>query len=134
MDAYTEAHLFIAAIRICEYKAGAAPSIEDVCELLDYSVEHGHTICRKLQTKNVVKTFEDPFSFKVSVGDYLAIETFSKEPEEEDGLAKEIEAFKAKKRDMDQEVAAIQEELDRKRKEKFADIEAQLKKEFNKTD
>lgn len=132
MDAYTEAHLFVAAIRICEYKTGAAPSIEDVCKLLDYSVEHGHTICRKLQKQKVVKTFEDPFAFKVSVADYLTIETFSKEPEDEDNLAKEIEAFKAKKKDMNKEVEAIQAELDRKKKDMFADIEAQLKKELNK--
>lgn len=133
MDAYSEAHLFVAAIRICEHKTGAIPSIEDVCKLLDYSAEHGHTVCRKLQKKNVVKTFEDPFSFKVTVADYLSIETFSKEPEKEDNLAKEIEAFKAKKKDMSKEVEAIQAELDRKKQDMFADIEARLKKEIGKS-
>ncbi len=134
MDAFTEAHLFVAAIRICQYKSGGTADIGDICKLLDYSVEHGHTVCRKLEKKGVVKTIEDPFAFKVSVKDYLAIETFSKEPEEDDKLAKEIEAFKAKKRDMDKEVAAIQAEIDRKKKDMFADIEAKLKQELNKKD
>lgn len=116
MDAYTEAHLFVAAIRVCEYKQNSPPSIEEVCELLGFSVEHGHTVCRKLKSKNVVKTLEDAFSFKLYVADYLAIETFSKEPEEENSLAKEIEAFKAKKKDMDKEVEKIQAEMERKRK------------------
>ncbi len=132
MDAYTEAHLFVAAIRVCEYKQNSPPSIEDVCELLGYSVEHGHTICRKLKSKNVIKTLEDAFSFKLYVADYLAIETFSKEPEKENSLAKEIEAFKAKKKDMDKEVANIQAEMERKKKAMFADIEARLKQELNK--
>lgn len=132
MDAYTEAHLFVAAIRVCEYKQSSPPSIEDVCELLGYSVEHGHTICRKMKKKNVVKTLEDAFSFKLSVADYLAIETFSKEPEKEDSLAKEIEAFKAKKKDMDAEVKKIQDEMEKKKKAQFADIEARLKAEIEK--
>ncbi len=134
MDAFTEAHLFVAAIRICEYKFGGTADMAEICNILGYSVEHGHTVCRKLEKKGVVKAFEDPFTFKVSIKDYLAIETFSKKPEEDDILAKEIEAFKAKKRDMDQEVAAIQAEIDRKKKDMFADIEAKLKKELNKKD
>ncbi len=131
MDEYTEAHLFVAAIRICEQKSGASPIIEDICELLGFSVEHGHTICRKLKKKGIVNIYEDPFSFKVSVADHLAIELLPKEEKAEDSFAKEIEAFKAKKKDMNQEVANIQAELDRKKKEKFAEIEARLKGEID---
>jgi len=132
MDAYTEAHLFIAAIRVCEHRSGSSPTIEQVCDLLGYSVEHGHSVCRKLKKKGVINTMEDAFAFKLAVADHLLIEGFSREEEEKDGLAKEIEAFKAKKKDMDAEVARIQADLDKKKKDMFADIEARFKDEMRK--
>lgn len=132
MDAYTEAHLFVAAIRVCGNKTSATPTIEEICALLDCSVEHGHTVCRKLKEKGIVDTMETPFSFKVSITDHLAIELLPKEEVKEDSFAKEIEAFQANKRDMDEEVAAIQAEIDRKKQDMFAEMEAKLKNEFNK--
>ena len=132
MDAYTEAHIFVAAIRICENKNSATPTIEEICDILDCSAEHGHTICRKLKKKGIVATMETPFSFMVSITDHLAIELLPKEQEKEDSLAKEIEIFQANKRDMDKEVAAIQAEIDRKKQDMFAEMEAKLKNEFNK--
>ena len=73
---------------------------------------------------------EDPFSQRVVVADHLRIEEISREENNENSLAKEVEQFKAKKRNMEKEVEAIQADLERKRKATFTDIEERLKKEM----
>ncbi len=132
MDAYNEAHLFVSAVRVCEYKTGGSPSLEEVCDLLGYSVEHGHVVCRDLAKKNIVATVDTPFSVKVLIADHLGIEDLSREDKPESSLERELEEFKSKKRDMDAEVAAIQAEIDKKKKDMFADLEEKFKQEMKK--
>ncbi|MBU1568700.1 MAG: hypothetical protein KJ630_24120 [Proteobacteria bacterium] len=132
MDAYTEAHLFVAAIRVLQHQAGCPPKLEDVCAMLSLSVELGHTLCRKLVKRGIIETFEDPFSIKLAVANHLDIETFPKKVTEENSLAKELEKFQSEKKNVDQKVAAIQAEMAKKRQNLFADIEAKFKKEIEK--
>jgi len=131
MDPYSEAHLFLGAIRVCHHKKGGSPTLDEVCELLDFSIEAGLSIVRKLEKAAIVETSEDPFSIKLSVGDHLAIERLPRQ-EDKDGLARELEAFKAKKQNMDEKVASIQQQVEKKKKDLFADIEAKFKKEMDK--
>jgi len=132
MDAYSEAHLFIAAIRLLQHRKASPPSLEEVCELLQISVELGNTTRRKLTKAGIVNSLEDPFGVKLMVGDHLAIESLPKEAPAEDSLAKELAEFQAKKKSGDEKVAAIQAELEKKKKEMFSDLEARLKKEMSK--
>lgn len=132
MDAHTEAHLFVAAIRVLQHQKGCPPTLEDVCSMLRISVELGHTLCRKLAKRGIVETFEDPFSIKLAVAWYLDIETLPKKVTEENSLAKELEKFQSQKKNVDQKVAGIQAELAKKRQDLFADIEAKFKKEMEK--
>jgi hypothetical protein len=132
MDAYTEAHLFVAAIRILRHQGGYPPDIADVCAMLKISTELGHTVCRKLEKMGIVKSFEDPFSCKLAVANHLDIETLPKKEEEENTIAREIEKFQAEKKNVDQKVAAMQAEMAKKKKDLFADIEAKFKKEMEK--
>lgn len=132
MDAYTEAHLFVAAIRILHHQGGCPPNLEDVCAMLRLSVEMGHTLCRKLVKHGIIETFEDPFSIKLAVANHLNIETLPKKVEQENSLARELEKFQSEKKNVDQKVATIQAEMAKKRQDLFADIEAKFKKEMEK--
>lgn len=132
MNTYKEAHLFVAAIRVLNHKNGGLPAIEDVCTLLDISVESGHAISRSLQKSDIVEMAEDPFSVRLNVKNHLAIEEISQQQEDDNTIAKELEKFQAKKKKMDQKITSIQEDLKKKQQDKFADIEAKFKKEMDK--
>jgi len=130
MDPYSEAHVFVAAVRVVQHNSKSAAAIDEVCTLLDMSAEAGLSVCRKLEKRGIVKIMEDPFSLRVSVDDHQAIENLPKEQEQEDALARELQAFQAKKQDMDKKVESIQAELARKRESMFSDIEKKLKTEL----
>jgi len=130
MDQYTEAHLFVAAIRILEHRHNSPPSLDDVCNLLNISVELGNATRRSLAAKGIVQSLEDPFGVKLAIGNHLAIEKLPQKSASEDSLAKELAEFQAKKKNSDEKVAAIQAELAKKKKDMFADLEARLKKEI----
>jgi len=130
MDPYSEAHVFVAAVRVAQHNSKSAAAIDEVCTLLDMSAEAGLSVCRKLEKRGIVKIMEDPFSLRVSVDDHQAIENLPKEQEQEDALARELQAFQAKKQDMDKKVESIQAELARKRESMFSDIEKKLKTEL----
>lgn len=132
MDTYTEAHLFVAAIRILQHLNGSPPKVEDVSAMLRISVESGHTICRNLKKLGIIETYEDPFAVKLSVASHLEIEKLPRQAAQENILAKELEKFQAGKKNLDQKVADLQAEMARKKKEMFADLEAKFKKEMDK--
>jgi hypothetical protein len=132
MDAYTEAHLFVAAIRVLQHQGGCPPNLEEVCSMVGLSVELGHTLCRKLAKRGIIETFEDPFCLKLAVANHLDIETLPRKMAEENSLAKELEKFQSEKKNVEQKVATIQAELAKKRQNLFSDIEAKFKKEMEK--
>ncbi len=132
MDQYTEAHLYVAAIRILQHKEGGAPALEDVCALVGVSVELGTTICRHLEKEGIVNILSDPFSLRLTVANHLTIEKLPKKVSQENQLARELERFQAQKSDVDRKAAAIQAELAKKKQDLFADIEAKLKREMGK--
>jgi hypothetical protein len=132
MDAYTEAHLFVAAIRVLHHQGGCPPNLEDVCTMVRLSVELGHTLCRKLVKRGIIETFEDPFTIKLAVANHLDIELLPKKVTEDNSLAKELEKFQSEKKNVEQKVATIQAEMAKKRQDLFADLEAKFKKEMEK--
>ena len=132
MDPYTEAHLFVAAIRLLQHQKQTPPAIEDVCQTLDVSVEAGPAVCRKLQKSSIVTMSEDPLSIKLGVDNHLEIENLPKEQKDGDSLSEDLEKFMAKKQDMDKKVEAIQAGLQKKKQDLNSDIEARLRKEMDK--
>ena len=132
MDPYREAHLFVATVRVISHNSKSPASIDDICDLIHISAENALRIARKLEKLNIVKIMEDPFSLRISVHDHTAIENLPREQEEEDSLAQELEAFKAKKQDMDKKVERIQADLAKKRESMFSDIEEKLKAQLGK--
>lgn len=132
MDPYTEAHLYVAAIRLLYYQKKSPPAIEDVCTTLEVSVEAGLAVCRKLAKREIVTISEDPFSIKLGIGNHLEIEKLPRDQSDEDNLSKDLEKFMAKKKDMDKKVEAIQADLQKKKQDLHSDIEAKLRQEMGK--
>ncbi len=131
MDTYNEAHLFVAAIRILQHKQKMPPSLEDICSMIETSVESGHAICRNLEKRGIISVMEDPYTLKLNVADHLAIEKIERRDEEEGSFAKELESFKNKKQESEKKIADIQAQLDKKKKDMLSDIEAKFKKEMD---
>jgi len=132
MDTYTEAHLFVAAIRVLQHQKNSPPAMEDICELLGSSAESGYAICRTLKKKGIIETLEDPYSVKLFISDHLALEQIPRTQEQENTLAKELEKFQQEKASKDKDIAKIQAELDRKKQEKLSDIERKFKEQMKK--
>lgn len=132
MDPYSEAQLYVAAIRLLHYKKQSPPAIEDVCAALNVSVEAGLAVCRTLEKQSIITISEDPFSIKLGVKDHLQIEKLPREQPDEDSLSKDLEKFMAKKKDMDKKVESIQADLKKKRQDLHSDIEARLRQEMDK--
>ena len=134
MNPYDEAHLFVAAIRLFYHQKGVAPSVEDICSMLDISLELGLSVCRKLKKLGIVDIAEDPFALRLSIANHLEIEKLPKKPVEENSLAKELEQFMAKKKNMDKKVEALQAEIEAKKRSMFSEIETNLKQKMQKKD
>ena len=113
MDPYNEAHIFVAAVRILQHLKHTAPPVEDVCKWLDISVESGLAVCRKLKQLGIIEILEDPFSCRLSVANHLEIEKLPREVSDDGALARDLEQFMAKKKNMDKQVEEIQAALKR---------------------
>jgi hypothetical protein len=132
MEPYDEAHLFVAAIRVALYQKQSPPTIDEVCSILNISVEAGLSTCRSLKQHDIIDISEDPFSIKLTITNHLEIEQLPRKSKEENSLAKELEQFKAKKKDMDKKVDAIKADLKKKREDMHNSIEEKLRKEVEK--
>ena len=70
-DLYTNAHLFVAAIRVCEHQNNTPPNVEDICRILSMSIEHSSYICRKLKQMGIIEVVEGSFGDRLFVRDFL---------------------------------------------------------------
>jgi hypothetical protein len=98
--------------------------------MLNVSVESGLVVCRKLKKLGIIELIEDPFSTRLNVANHLEIENLPREIKEENGLAKDIELFMAKKKNMDQKVEDIQAAMKKKKQDLFNDIERKMKQKM----
>lgn len=131
MDSYTEAHLFVAAVRILYHQKQTQPSIEDLCAMLNMSVEHGLAVSRKLEDLGITETFTDPFSVRIGIDNHLLIEEIPKAVKDESSISDDLAQFMAKKKKEDKKIETIQAELDKKKKSMFSDIEEKLKQQIS---
>lgn len=131
MDFYTEAHLVVSAIRVLEYQHARPPSIDDVCEILSFSLEKGNRICRKLFDLKVIDLIEGAYGTRLSVKDHLKLEDIPQEAEES-RLSEALKEFQENRKQITKKVESIQAEQAEKKKDLFAELEKQLKKGVDK--
>lgn len=73
-DYYSQAHLITAAIRVLEHRHTTPPSVEQVCETLEFSLEQGHRICNRLKEMNIIDIAAGGFGTKLFIVNHLKIE------------------------------------------------------------
>ena len=128
---YTNAHTFVAGIRVCENRDRAQPSIEDVCQLLDFSLEQGNFICKKLIDFGVIEMIEGAFGTRLFIKDHLKMEEIPNK-EEASNLEEEVKKFQDSKKEFTQKIESIQAAQAEKKKNLFADVEKKFKEQIEK--
>lgn len=126
---YTNAHLFVAAVRILSHQHGSPPSLEKIATSLLISKEKCHFICRKLEETNIIEVLEGAFGNRIVIKDHLKLEELPKDVSESK-LDEELKKFKSNKKELEKRVESIKSEQDKKQKQLFADLEKKLKKDL----
>ncbi len=91
---YHHSHLFVSAIRILDHQKSAPPSIEEVCSLLDFSLEQGHFICNKLAEMEIVKIVEGAYGMRLFIKNHTLLEDIPIS-DKESKLDEALKQFKA---------------------------------------
>ena len=128
---YSNAHLFVAAIRVCEHQKSVPPSIDDICQALSFSLERGNFICKQLKEMDIIEAVESPYGVRLSVKNHIKIEDIPKE-EKESALEDELEKFKQTQKSFAKKIEAFTAKQKEKKKSLFDEVEKKLKKELEK--
>lgn len=128
---YTDAHLFVAAIRVCEHLQKTPPSVKDVCGLLELSEEKGHFLCRNLTDRGIVESVEGAYGMRLYVREHLRLEELPK-ADAAPSLKDELQRFRESQKGLATKVASIKSEREEKRKSLFEEMEKKLKAEIEK--
>ncbi len=128
IDLYTEAHLFVAAIRILSHTKKTAPALDHVCRHLAMSLERGEYILRRLKKEDIIEVVEQPHGDRLFIKAHLNIEIFKHAPSQSE-LDKALEEFKSEKQSFSKKIKSIQADQIQKKKDLFAQLDHQLKKE-----
>ena len=130
-DFYSQAHLMVAAIRVFEHNNSRPPTIEDLCRMINFSIEKGHFIGRKLEELDVIKAVEGTYGTRLFVRDHLNIEKIPR-GEAENNFEDELKKFQESQKAIAQKVESFQAKQKQKQKDLFAEMEKKLKKELDK--
>ena len=125
---YQEAHLLAAALRVFVHQEGRQPMPEELAAFLGRSLENVLHVCHKMEEMGIVETVPSAFKNVLYLRDHTRIEELAQAgegPSVSERL-KEVEQEK-------QERAGTIEKMfspayaDEKKKDLFADLQAQLK-------
>ncbi|MBW2468173.1 MAG: hypothetical protein JRE88_10355 [Deltaproteobacteria bacterium] len=130
-DLYTVAHLFVAAIRVCEHQMSSPPTIGDISKTLAMSLERSNYLSRKLKELGVIDSVEGSYGNRLFVRDHLKIEALPRDADETQ-LDAELQKFKASQKALTEKIETIQAQQAKKKKDLFAEMEKKLKQELDK--
>lgn len=125
-DLYSEAHLVVAAIRIFENSNAAPPSVDDVCNILSFSLEQGNLICKKLNEIGIIDLVAGGYGTKLFIKDHMKIEEIPK-GEKEGKLEEELRKFQNSQKNITQKIESLQAKQTKEQKSLFVELEKQLK-------
>jgi len=128
-DLYTDAHLVVAATRVLEHRDSAPPTLDAVCEFISFSLEQGGHICRKLQEMEIVDMVEGAYGVRLYIKNHLKIEEIPR-GEKESRLDDELKKFQSAQKELSKKVESIKAEQEEKKKNLFAKLEKEMKKEL----
>ena len=128
---YDQCHLFVAAIRIIEFKNSTPPSLRQICDTLSISAEHASMLCRKLEDVGALEVVEGAFGTRLVITDHLKIEEISK-TDDDSSLAKELKKFKETRSKLSEKVESIKTEQQKKQQDLFAELQKKFKEGLKK--
>jgi F0F1-type ATP synthase alpha subunit len=126
---YTQAHLFVAAIRIIEHKESSPPSLEKICSLLSISLEEGSRLYRKLNELQIIDIVEKADESRIFIADHKKLEDI---PVQDDvsSFESELLKFKMTKEAQKKKIESIQAEQAERKKKLHEELEKKLKKDL----
>ena len=130
-DLYMQAHLFVAAVRVFEHSHSRPPTIDDLCQMINFSIEKGNFICRKLEELDVIEAVEGTYGTRLFVRDHLRIEDIPR-GEAENNFEDELKKFQESQKAISQKIESFQAKQKQKKKDLFAEMEKKLKQELDK--
>jgi hypothetical protein len=107
------------------------PTIADLCQTIDFSIEKGNFICRKLEELEVIEAVEGSFGTRLFVRDHLKIEDIPR-GESDNNFEEELKKFQDNRKALSQKIETFQAEQKQKKKDLFAEMEKKLKTELDK--
>jgi len=124
-DVYTQAHLFVAAVRVYEHLHRQPPSLKGLKDLLEVSEEELSRISRKLEDAGAIQIILSGGDARFSLRDHLKIEEFSRSVEAPK-MEEEISQFKSKQ---ESRLKEIEQSLTKKgdKSSIFSELEKALK-------
>ena len=125
IDLYTKAHLVVAAIRILGHQANVSSSIEKVCQMISFSLEHGNLICKKLDELGIIELVEGAYGTRLFVKNHLKIEEIPR-GEGESKLEEELKKFQSSKKDLSKKIELLKAKHAEKQKNLFAELKKKL--------
>lgn len=126
IDLYTKAHLVVAAIRILERQADVSSSIEKVCQMISFSLEHGNLICKKLDEMGIIEIVKGAYGTRLFIKNHLKIEEIPRGAGESK-LEEELKKFQSNKKGLSKKIELFQAKQTEKQKNLFAELEKKLK-------
>ena len=131
IDFYHEAHIFVAAIRIFEHLNSRPPSVDELCRSINFSIERGNFIARKLEALDIIEAVKGSYGHRLYVSDHLRIEDI---PRGAPGstMEDEVKKYQDSQKAFSKKMETLQAEQKQKRKDRFAEMEKKLKEELEK--
>ena len=130
-DFYSNAHLTVAAIRVCEHRNSTPPSLEEICGTLSFSIEKVSLILRRLKEMDIIKVVKGSYGDRFFISDHLKLEDIPR-GQEENKLEEELKKFQDTQKALSQKVESFKAEQAKKKKDLFSEMEKKLKAEFEK--
>ena len=114
-DFYSNAHLTVAAIRICEHRHSTPPSLEEICDTLSFSIEKASFILRRLKEMDIIDVVKGSYGDRFFIRNHLKLEDIPR-GQEENKLEEELKKFQDTQKALSQKVESIKAEQARKKK------------------
>jgi len=131
IDLYNNAHLIVSAIRILEHQNDVPPTVENICEMLSFSIEHGNLLCNKLKEMGIIDIVSGAFGSKLYIRNFICIETIPMD-EEDTSIKDELKKFADSRKELQGRIESIKSTHDKKKKDLFAELDRQLKSSLDK--
>lgn len=130
---YDEAHVFMAAIRLFDYKNSSIPTHADISTLTGMNIDKVSHIATRLREAGIIEMVEGAFEKTgFTIADHLKAEDLPRETQKS-GMADEISKFQEKsKNELEDKVKAFAEEKKKKEQKLFDDLQKKLKEEMQK--